>query len=257
MITNDEKERKEIEYWKNDPNENPNVFGINVIVNKMYEAKAFMEKVSTYYKYFSEADSILEIGGGQGWASCIVKNIFTESKVYSSDLSADAICSVSKWEKLFSVKIDNSFSCRSNEIPIEDSTVGLVFCFQAAHHFTEHEKTLKEIYRILKPGGVCLYLREPSCKKYIYPFAYRRVNKNRPVVHEDVLIYKEIIKTGQKCGFQVTHQFDTSCTGHHAFAAVYYYLLSKIKFLKYFLPCGSDFVFAKNDKKPDFTEKFP
>ena len=245
MVTNEEKEKKEIEFWINDPEENPNVFGIYGVINKMYEAKAFMEKVTIYYNYFSEADSILEIGGGQGWASCIIKNIFNKAKVYASDLSADAIHSLNKWEKIFNVSLDNSFACRSNEIPLDDSSVGLVFCFQAAHHFTEHEKTIKEINRILKPGGICLYLREPSCKKYIYTLAYKRVNKKRPIVHEDVLIYKGIIKIGQQNGFHVTHLFDTSSTCHHSFAAVYYYFLGKIKFLKYFFPCSSDFVFVK------------
>jgi len=245
MMTNEEKEKKEIDYWVNDPEENPNVFGTYGVVNKMYEAKAFMEKITMYHKYFSESDSILEIGAGQGWASCIVKNLFNESKAYISDLSSDAIRSVNKWENIFNVKIDNSFACRSHEIPLEDNSIDLVFCFQAAHHFTDHEKTLKEINRILKSGGVCLYLREPSCKKYIYQFAYKRVNRNRPIVHEDVLIYKDIVNIGQRNGFQVTHAFDTSCTGHHAFSAVYYYILGKVKFLKYLVPCSSDFIFIK------------
>ena len=54
-------------------------------------------------------------------------------------------------------------------------------------------------------------------------FAYRRVNKKRPNVPEDVLIYKEIVKLGQQAGFHANHVFDTSITGLQGFAAFYYY----------------------------------
>jgi len=246
MITDKEKEQRENDFWANDAEENPNVFGIYGVINKMYEAKAFLEKVTAYKNYFSKADSIVELGAGQGWASCIIKHLFIDSKVYTTDLCIDAIKSLHKWEKIFNVTIDKSYACRSNELPFEDNSIGLVFCYQAAHHFSEQKKTIKEIHRILKPGGICLYLREPSCRKYIYPLAYKRVNKNRPHVPEDVLVYKEIIKMGKREKFHVNHVFDTSCTAHHSFAAVYYFILSRIGFLKHFLPCASDIIFTKD-----------
>ena len=247
-MTTEEKEQMEKNFWKDDPEENPNIFSIYNVMNKMYEAKAFLEKTVIYHSYFSKADSILELGGGQGWASCIIKKIFTDSRVYATDLSSEAIKSLHKWEKIFDVVIDESFTCKSYEIPLDNDSIDLVFCFQAAHHFSEHCKTLKDIYRVLKPDGVCLYLREPSCKKYIYPLAYRRVNNKRPNVPEDVLVYKEIVKFGELKGFRVSHKFDTSCTARHEFAAVYYYLLKKVKFLKFFLPCASDFIFHKQPR---------
>lgn len=246
MITNKEKEQRENDFWTNDPEEGPNVFGLYGVVNKMYEAKAFLEKLTKYKYYFSNADTIVELGAGQGWASCIVKHLFTDSTVYATDLCPDAIKSLPKWEKIFNVTIDKSYACKSNELPFENDSIDLTFCFQAAHHFSEQKSTIQEIHRILKPGGVCLYLREPSCRKYIYPLAYKRVNNNRPTVPEDVLIYKDIIKMGKQTGFHVNHAFDTSCTGHNSFAGVYYYILGKIGFLKHFFPCTSDITFIKN-----------
>jgi SAM-dependent methyltransferase len=245
LLTNEEKERKENDFWANDPEEKPGVFGIYGVINKMYEAKAFLEKLTKYKPYFSKARSIVELGAGQGWASCIVKHLFVDSTVYATDLCADAIKSLPKWEKIFNVTIDKSYACKSNELPFEDGSIDLVFCFQAAHHFSKQKSTLEEIHRILKPGGVCLYLREPSCRKYIYPLAYKRVNNGRPMVPEDVLIYKDIIKIGKRAGFHVDHAFDTSCTAHHGFAGMYYFILSKIGFLKHLLPCTSNITFIK------------
>lgn len=50
---------------------------------------------------------------------------------------------------------------------------------------------MKEIYRVLKDGGICLYLHEPSCRQYLYKLAFERVNRKRPKVPEDVLLFKK------------------------------------------------------------------
>lgn len=73
----DEKEQKEIYFWKNSPLENPESESIENLVNKFSEAKVLLEKLTTYKEYFNKSQSILELGSGQGWASCIVKKCFT------------------------------------------------------------------------------------------------------------------------------------------------------------------------------------
>ena len=240
-MTIEEKEKKELAHWANDPEENPDVFGIYGVLNKMYESRAFVKKLTAYNEYFMNADSILELGAGQGWASCITKNIFSTSTVYVSDLSLDAIKYLHKWEKIFNVNIDKSFACRSNEIPLDNDFINLIFCFQSAHHFTKHNDTMKEINRVLKPGGVCLYLSEPSCMKYMHSFAYKKINETRPNVPEDVLIYEEILKIGNENGFIVKNIIDSAFPCQN----ICHYLIRKIKLHKYLLICSSDFIFIK------------
>ncbi|RKZ87677.1 MAG: hypothetical protein DRR19_13335 [Candidatus Parabeggiatoa sp. nov. 1] len=78
----------------------------------------------------------------------MVKKCYPESSVILTDISEFAIASVHKWESIFSVKIDETFACKSYDIPKDDSSCDCIFAFAAAHHFVAHQKTLKEIKRV-------------------------------------------------------------------------------------------------------------
>jgi len=247
MLYTTEQEKKEIEFWKNSEYESPSNFSIETVVYKLAEAKIFLEKIKKYEDFFKNSNNILEIGAGQGWASCILKKLYPHKNIYCSDISKYAIESLKHWEKLFQVKVDKEIVCNSYKIPLPDNCMDTIFCFQSAHHFRKHEKTLKEIYRVLKPMGHCIYLFEPSCKSYIYKPAYKRVNRKRPEVPEDILIYKNILNLANNAGFQKNKiQFSPTLTNRGPFETIYYYILQKIKFLQKLLPCTADYFFQKN-----------
>jgi protein-L-isoaspartate O-methyltransferase len=107
-----EKEKLEIDFWRDSVAENPNEFTIGNIVNKMGECAVLLDIVNGHESLFRNATSILELGGGQGWASCVIKRLFRK-KVILSDISEYAVQSLKHWEDLFKVKIDSSFACRS------------------------------------------------------------------------------------------------------------------------------------------------
>ena len=170
-----EKERIEVEFWKNSSTENPDNFTTVNILNKLSEAKIFYKLFNKYKELFNSSETILELGGGQGWASCLIKREYENKTVILSDISEFAIKSLKYWEKLFSLKLDNSFACRSYEIPVPSASTDLVFCFAAAHHFVKHKESLEEIKRVLKPNGVGIYMYEPTCNKLLYlPVSFQK-----------------------------------------------------------------------------------
>lgn len=240
-----EKEEIEIQFWKNSPIESPGAETIENLVNKFCEARVFLAKLDYFHQHFEQATSILELGAGQGWASCIVKHTFPDKQVVASDISQYAIASVSKWERIFQATLDQTIQCRSYEIPHPDSSLDLIFCFEAAHHFVRHRRTLKEIYRVLKPGGICLYLHEPTCRKYLHRLAHARVNRNRPEVPEDVLVYPKLVKISQQVGLEAEVRFDPTTLNRGAVETIYYLLLQKLPLAKFYLPCSADFLFKK------------
>ena len=244
-ITPEEREQTEIDYWKKSESENPDKFTIDNLINKMTEAEIFRLKVNKYRYLFDPSSTILELGAGQGWAACLLKSLFPAKTIYASDISKHAIISLKYWEDIFKTKIDKSFSCKSCAIPLKDASVDLIYCFQSAHHFTKLKDTIREIRRALKDGGVCLFLNEPSCRKYLYKFAHKRANKNRPEVPEDVLLYKDIENTAKKEGFNIEICFDPILLRRRPLELVYYYILSKIRPLQHLLPCSADYIFRK------------
>jgi len=239
------KERSEIEFWRDSPAERPEADSVESFIHKMSEARVLLEELQYHHIYFTRASSILELGAGQGWASCLVKKLFPGSRVLASDISSYAIASAGKWEEIFKVKLDGTFHCRSYEIPLSEGEVDLVFCFQSAHHFVRHRRTLREVYRVLRSGGICLYLFEPSCRAFLHKAAHARVNRKRPEVPEDVLIYSKILKLGREAGFRSEVRFNPTLTNRGPKELLYYYLLEKLPPLRHLLPCSADFLFFK------------
>ena len=150
-----------------------------------------------------------------------------------------------KWERVLEARVDDIRVCRSYELPFEDSSIDLVYCFQSAHHFVRHRRTLREIHRVLKAGGRALYIHEPVCRAYIHSLAHRRVNRKRPAVPEDVLIYPRIIGLARQAGFKAGIALLPSIQNRGEKETIYYLFLKMIPGLERLVPCTGDFVFEK------------
>jgi hypothetical protein len=98
---------------------------------------------------------------------------------------------------------------------------------------------------VLRPGGTALYLHEPACRRWIYPLAYRRVMRKRPVVPEDVLRYPEIVALAREAGLLADVRFAPTTTYRGPVETIYYLGLAKLPPLQRVLPCTVDFVFTK------------
>jgi len=236
----------EVEFWRTSPTESPSSDAVDNILHKCAEARTLLKEIRMHGKFFSRASVVLELGAGQAWASALVKREFPHLVAYASDISPYAVCSVNKWEHVFSSRVDRVFSCPSNEIPLEDNSIDLVFCFQAAHHFRTHRTTLVEIRRVLKEGGACLYLQEPCCPRLWYSIARWRVNRKRPEVPEDVIVHRKLVAIAEEVGLSASYKLVPHTTNKGPLETIYYDLLSRFKMLRFFLPCSADFIFLKN-----------
>lgn len=68
----------------------------------------------------------------------------------------------------------------SEAIPIADGSVDFVFICSALHHFTRPERTLAEVHRILKPGGVLIDI----CESFLTGLGDRRREESHDVLVE-------------------------------------------------------------------------
>jgi len=240
-----EKQRIEIEYWRDSPDERPGAESIDNLLNKMGEARIFHAYLEKLRQLMSEHGTVVELGAGQGWSSCMYKKLFPAARVIATDISSYAIESIDYWHRVFGVRIDAHYACKSYETQEPAESVDLVFCFAAAHHFVEHGRTLIEIARILKPGGRALFLHEPICGRLLYPLAYRRVNALRPVVPEDLLIVADLRELAGAAGLETKLLRNEPLLGAWAFPTLNYSLQRWLPPLARVLPSSMSFVFRK------------
>ncbi len=251
-----DRERREIAFWASSESERPGAFSLSLLTHKMGEARVLLEKLAAFRALFDGASTIVELGGGQAWASCVVAHELGVSdagalagqsarRFIATDIAFDAVVSCHQWERQFDAHLDGASVCRSSSIPLADASADLVFAFAAAHHFGAHRRTFDEIARVLRPGGHALYLHEPACRRWIYPFAYRRVMAKRPVVPEDVLRYPEIVALAKQAGLGAEVHHAPTTTYRGPVETVYYLALAKLPPLQKLLPCTVDFVFTK------------
>ena len=239
------KQKIEIEYWRNSQDESPGADSIHNIINKVSDAGVLLNCLNRHHEKIAHRGRVLELGGGQGWASCVYKKLFPEIEITTTDISEFAIQSLPKWERLFEVKIDRSYACTSYEIRETDASIDQIFCFAAAHHFLAHKRTLHEISRTLKPGGKAFYFHEPSTPRYLYAPAYWRVNRKRPEVPEDVLITSELRRLADEAGLECQIDYYPSLVKRAPFETVYYFILGHIPILQRALPCSANIIFTK------------
>ncbi|MCD6024326.1 MAG: class SAM-dependent methyltransferase [Fibrobacteria bacterium] len=241
----EDKERIDIEDWRNHPHESPESDSVHNVINKVTDMPTLLESQRPFDAIFREATDVLELGGGQGWASCLLKRLYPGARYTVTDISPYAVASVHKWERILDVKIDRTAACRSYEIPAEDATYDCVFTYASAHHFMAHRKTLRELRRVLKPGGHAFYFHEPACRRWIYGPAYRRVNRLRPEVPEDVLVFPKILALAREAGLEAEFHFTPSLGKRGPTEFLYYLLLNRIPWLQQLLPCTGTFHFTR------------
>jgi SAM-dependent methyltransferase len=245
MANIDLKQRVEIDFWRDSATESPESDSLQNIVNKMLDANTFIDCLQKYRDQLSGNGRILELGGGQCWGSCVYKRLYPKAHVTGTDISPFAVQSLPKWEKVLDVKLDNSYACKSYEIPESDASLDQIFTFAAAHHFLAHKRTLTEFKRVLKPGGKAFYFYEPTTPKYLHSLAYKRVNLKRPEVPEDVLIPKKLRAIAEALDLDSRIDFFPTYKGRGKTATAYYLMLGRIPVLQSMLPCTANFIFTK------------
>ena len=216
------------------------------LVNSLSKsAPVFLELVERYRADFERAHDILELGAGQGWASCILKSRFPPARVIATDYSPDAIGSIGTWERVFDVKVDEARAATSYETGLPDEAVDLVFAYASAHHFVLHRETLREIARVLRPGGTALYLYEPSVRNWIYPIARARIQRTRTDVVEDAINQDKLLTQARAAGLTGELDLWPTMIGRGPLGVLYNAVLLKVPPLRRVAWCTANFRFTK------------
>ncbi|MCZ9955677.1 class I SAM-dependent methyltransferase [Brachyspira hyodysenteriae] len=128
------------------------------------QASIYDEKDTIYYSkygkiscnYMSEYlknidyNKLLDIGCGTGYLINMLKKYKATAEFYGLDLSEEMI-NISKSKN---IKDAEFILGSANKLPFNDNTFDIVTCIQSFHHYPYPDEAMKEVYRVLKKGGI-------------------------------------------------------------------------------------------------------
>jgi ubiquinone/menaquinone biosynthesis C-methylase UbiE len=111
-------------------------------------------------KIINKNDLILDYGCGPGTFSIKLSRI-TQNNVHSVDISRKFLEECEKSKKKYNAHNIKTQLIEGNKLPFNDDCFDKVLLFDVIHHLDEPEKTLREIYRVLKKNGKII-IYEPN-----------------------------------------------------------------------------------------------
>ena len=143
---------------------------------------------------------VLDFGCGTGWLSRVVATLGLE--VIGTDVSENALRLarefIARDPLADRFKIDFRYF-DSIHLPLEDASVDRIVSFDAFHHVFDQEGTLREMARVLRPGGIVAF-HEPGPHHSLTPTAQSEM-RNYDVIENDIDL-RRIWGFAEKLGFE-------------------------------------------------------
>ena len=139
---------------------------VRALVQRRYEA-VLMERLGERI----EGQRVLEIGCGRGVGTEIIFERFGAREVDAFDLDPDMIAQAQRRLSAYSSDRLRLFVGDAAAINAEDASYDAVFDFGIVHHVPDWQQAVKEISRVLRPGG--LFFFEEVTKQALDRWFYR------------------------------------------------------------------------------------
>lgn len=103
----------------------------------------------------------VELGAERGHRSLALVNFFGAEGI-AMDLSFDQLRTMPHFSSLFQLPgVPLRVCCDANNLPLRSDAVPFLFCYQFLHHFPSLGEIIREIHRVLSPGGEFFFDEEP------------------------------------------------------------------------------------------------
>jgi ubiquinone/menaquinone biosynthesis C-methylase UbiE len=112
-----------------------------------------------------EGLDVLEIGGGLCWGSLIVKSKYPMSRVVSTDIASSALEKAKKVAEVLELNADQYLAVDVHRLPFPDDSFDIVFGSEMLHHLADPIAALREIHRVIRPGGRYLGIGEGAASR--------------------------------------------------------------------------------------------
>ena len=134
----------------------------------------FKRRVITMLDYLDiqPGDNILDMGCGEGFYSMVLDNLY-DCKITAVDFDPEILALAHKWlDGRSNVTLEQG---DITKLRFPDSSFDKIVCTEVLEHIDDDKTAIKELYRVLKPGGV-IAITVPNKN---YPLLWDPLNKVR------------------------------------------------------------------------------
>lgn len=180
-----------------------------VVNNPLRRAGQFLEM-----QWFSrrlpvlQGARILEIGCGRGAGAQLIIEKFSPGLLCLMDLDIQMISRARNFLAIIKGNNISYLNAGATFLPFNAHTFDAIFGFGFLHHVLEWQQSIKEIARVLRPGGT-YYMEE------LYPEVYQNMLTRRLLVHPETNRFDslELINAIKSEGFEIAHKLELKKVG--------------------------------------------
>ncbi len=155
---------------------------------------------------------VLDVGTGPGYFIHTLLNIFPEAEITGVDPDEKSLQEAAMAFPRAEFKI-----MKGEKIDFQDSTFDLASISMALHHLSDIQKTLKEMQRVVKPGGWIivneLYSDGLSPAQEVHKRMHHfrsRIDRLNGICHNESFTRKEILQKINDSGLKIELYFENS-----------------------------------------------
>lgn len=156
-------------------------------------AKAVMDlKQLAGQRVATPVSRLLDIGCGQGLAFSLLQKTFSPAQIIAVDIDPNLLVRAANAASECGCPVEikrNSVT----RLDLPEASVDMIFCHQLIHHVANQTGALRELYRVLAPGGMLL-LGE-SCETFIKTWPVRWFFRHPPGAEKSAEGFLELIRT--------------------------------------------------------------
>jgi SAM-dependent methyltransferase len=141
-------------------------------------------------------DRLMDVGCGQGRTFQLLRELYAPREIVAVDIDPlmleRALAEAARCDVPVTVK-----ACSVTRLDLADGCVDGVLCHQLIHHVADQAGALRELHRVLAPGGL-LFLSE-SCRPFIETWTVRWFFRHPPGVQRSAAEFQALVR---EAGFE-------------------------------------------------------
>ncbi len=182
----------------------------------MFKKRSYVEKFEKLWKkeiITPPTKNFLELAGGLCYISALTKLCNQDITVWASDISPRYLTTKSvKVGTIMEAPVDVYAAIDAENLPFDDAQFDAIFISHSIHHIGRIEKMFKEVWRVLRPGGLFfgVDIAAPFMKKlHLKDRAERSIRAKEFGIHEKSLNYRdwcELLTESKVPGFELRYE---------------------------------------------------